>query len=506
MNDDHLKPLDHLDALHGKFQRFALESFWVGLCALVMAAALSIHREWPPNWVTTGGIAVLSIGVIVLTRFHLRHTPLGGVHVFTAERILWIGSLAAIFGVQILTESLGPKSLIGVGFLMTAPLLAQAMLVSALIGPAISMFSLTTSCFLLGVSGALPIETVVAGWLGGAVGAHAVNPLKQRSDLLRAMTVVSLAQVVISASTVALTVSTIPPVVQSAGWAALAGVIATSIFWLGVAVLEKGFGLTSDWSLLELCSPDHPLLKELTLRAPGTYAHSVMVANLSENAAREIGANPVLCRAMAYFHDVGKMHRPSYFVENQRGENLHDDLPAGVSARIISDHVREGLELAKRHKLPKVIQDGIRQHHGTSLISFFYNKALQSQEPSEDLEASFRYDGPKPQSREAAILHLADSVEAVSRLIPPGRSEDLEIAIRRVIEERRADGQLDECDLTFLDLRRVERSFLRSLGAMRHERIEYPDDTVTHAPTQSTHYDLEQLRAAYPDEHPPHGA
>lgn len=506
MKDDSFKPLQKLEATKGKIIRFLIESAWVLLCAITMAGALILHRSWPPDWVSTGGMAILSLAVIVLTRFHIRHTPLGGVPVATAERILWVGALASIFGVQILTESIGPRALIGVGFLMTAPLLAQAMLVSALIGPAISMFALTTACFLLGISGALPIETVVAGWLGGAVGAHAVNPLKQRSDLIRAMTVVGLAQIVIAASASAMSSSTVRPVLESSAWAGFAAVIATSIFWFGVAILEKGFGLTSDWSLLELCSPEHPLLRQLTMQAPGTYAHSVMVGNLAENAAREVGANAVLARAMAYFHDIGKMSRPSYFAENQRGDNLHDELPPALSAKIINEHVKDGLEMARKYRLPRVIRDGIQQHHGTSLISFFYGKALQTQAPTDELESSFRYDGPKPQTREAAILHLADCVEAISRAIPRGSSEDLEIAIRKVIEERRADGQLDECDLTFRDLGTIERSFLRSLGALRHERIEYPEELVNHASLKSSHYDLEQLRTSYPDEHPPHGA
>jgi putative nucleotidyltransferase with HDIG domain len=269
--------------------------------------------------------------------------------------------------------------------------------------------------------------------------------------------------------------------------------------------LERLFGLVSDWSLLELCSPEHPLLRELTLKAPGTYAHSVMVGNLAENAAREVGANAVLCRALAYFHDVGKLVRPSYFIENQRGFNPHDQIPPQLSARILIEHVKDGVELARKHRLPRVIQDGISQHHGTSLIAYFWNRAHEAESTAPITEDSFRYDGPKPQSKELAILHLSDSIEALSRSLNSSSTEEIEIAVRRVIEERRADGQLDECDLTFADLRKIEQSFLRSLGALRHERIAYPEE-MTHATEKPSHYDLEQLRAAYPDEHPPHGA
>lgn len=506
MKDDSYRSLLNPEVLRGRILRFLSESAWVLTCAVIFAAALMLHHSWPVVLTEAAAMVVVSLVVIGLTRFQVRHMELKGASVTTAERILWFGTLAAILGVQLILQSLGPRDLVGVGYLITAPLLALAMLVSALLGPSLSLFTLTTASFLLGMSGAIPISAIVVGWVSGAVGAHAVNPLKQRSDLLRAMTVVAIAQVIIAASTSAMMLSTVPPVLESAAWAAIAAVIATSIFWLAVAVVERIFGLTSDWTLLELCSPEHPLLKELTLRAPGTWAHSVMVGNLAEHAARDIGANPVLARAMAYFHDIGKLVRPSYFIENQRGENLHDQIPPLLSARVIAEHVTDGLELARKHRLPKSIQDAIRQHHGTSLIAFFYGKALATQEATAELESSYRYDGPKPQSREIAILHLADSVEAVSRVIPRGNSEELEIAIRKVIEDRRADGQLDECDLTFRDLRMVEASFLRALGAIRHERIAYPEDLQAHGSAQNSHYDLEQLRAAYPDEHPPHGA
>lgn len=500
MNDIPLRSFLKQDLWVSKWLGHLRELFWVLLCTLALTTLLLVHRANPLDWRNAGGLAIITISVIVLTRFHVRHTPLGGVVARTAERILWIGSLAAVAGVQILTESLGRRSLEGVGYLMCAPILATAMLLSALLGPAISLFCLTTICFLLGISGALSIDFLVVSWLAAAVGAHAVNPLKQRSDLLRAMSIVAVAQGTIAAGTTAMQVATVRPVIESMGWAVLSAVIATSIFWLGVIVVEKIFGLVSDWSLLELCSPEHPVLKELTLRAPGTYAHSVMVGNLAENAARAIGANPVLVRALAYFHDIGKLERPSYFIENQVGENPHDTLPPHVSARILAAHVSDGIELAKKHRLPKQIWDGIHQHHGTSLMTYFYGRAIEDHEPTPELESSFRYSGPRPQTRELAVLHLADSVEAVSRSIPRGSTEELEIAIKRIIEERRADGQLDECDLTFRDLRTIETSFLRSLGALRHERIAYPEDVLTHAPEAPSHLDLEQLRSTYPNQ------
>ncbi|HRJ25932.1 MAG TPA: HDIG domain-containing protein [Fimbriimonadaceae bacterium] len=460
------------------------------------AFLLLAHNSWPVPPLTLSGTVLITLFALVLTRFHLRHTPVTGTTPHQAEKMIWLVAFGSIGGIQLLTRGIGDHQLLGIGFLLTAPLVAQAMLASALLGPALSVFALTVVAFLLGVSGTLPVTVLAASWLAGAVGAHAVNPLKQRSDLLRAMSIQALAlgliAVCISAGAVGR--DQISIVASSAGWAALAAIIATSIFWLGVAVLEKLFDIISDWSLLELCSPDHPLLRDLMLRAPGTYAHSVIVGNLAENAARAIGANPVICRAMAYFHDVGKMNRPSYFIENQVGPNIHDSMSPTVSAMTIAAHVRDGLDLAKQYKLPPIIRDGIAQHHGTTLIRYFFDRALaQSGEQGPDItiEQFFRYEGPKPQTREAAILHLADSVEAVSRSVDRGDTENLEIAVLRVIEERRADGQLDECDLTFRDLRAIHQSFMTSLSAIRHERIVYPDSDPYETPSHSSNLDLQ---------------
>lgn len=463
-----------------------------GLLALLLLA----HRMPPFDRLSISAMVLVGLAAMLLNRFHLRHTPLK-IEPAVAERIIWCTTMLALVGVQVMTRSLEAKRLMGVGFLMTAPLVAQAMLVSALLGPAISLFALTITALLLGVSGAMPVEMLTASWLAGAVGAHAVNPLKQRGDLLRAMSVQVVALAAIALCVTAVSSNNAGLVFESAGWAALAAIGATSIFWLAVAVLERIFGITSDWSLLELCSPDHPLLKELCMRAPGTYAHSVMVGNLAENAARAVGANPVLCRAMAYFHDVGKVARPSLFIENQiGGENPHDDLSPSISAMIIRAHVDDGIELAKRHKLPNAIQAGIAEHHGTSLIGYFYAKALEQhgfENHDSVLEQHYRYKGPKPQGRETAILHLADSVEAAARTIGRNCSEELETVIGKIIEDRRADGQLDECDITLRELRLIRESFLRSLCAIRHERVVYPGGDSHDAPAQEPHSDLERI-------------
>ncbi|MCB0825076.1 MAG: HDIG domain-containing protein [Armatimonadetes bacterium] len=442
--------------------------------AIVMAALLLLNTQWPFDWLVGSGMAVLSIIAGLMLRAHLKTVTKAAYERRKFERLIWFTALLSVLGVQLANLSLTSGEMSRVSFLFLAPLVAQAMLVSALISPSIGLVALSMTVLLVGTAGILPLEIAMAGWLSGAVACHVVNPLKQRSDLLRAAGLQTLAQAVIGAILILVIGTQITSPWEAAAWSAVAAIIATSIFWLGVAVLEKLFGIVSDWSLLELSSPDHPLIRELVLRAPGTYAHSVGVANLAEEAARAVGANPLLVRTMAYFHDIGKTERPNFFIENQSGDNVHDELSPNLSAQVISAHVTDGVKMAKKHRLPQVIVDGIEQHHGTSLITYFYHRAMAQMDETapEILQEKFRYPGPKPQSRETAILHLADMVEAASRTLKKG--DDVEEFVSELIEKSRADGQLDESDLTFKDLQIIGNAFVKSLKALRHDRIEYP--------------------------------
>jgi hypothetical protein len=260
------------------------------------------------------------------------------------------------------------------------------------------------------------------------------------------------------------------------GWALAAGVITTGL----LPVIERIFSVLTDLSLLELGDASHPLLQELVRRAPGTYNHSINVASIAEAAAEAIGGRRLLVRVGAYFHDIGKMLKPGYFVENQGAEaNRHDALMPAMSTLIIVAHVKDGADLARQHHLPEPVIDFIEQHHGTTLVEYFYRRANQQNEgkpdSSEVPEDSFRYPGPKPQTREAAVLMLADAVESASRALvepTPARIEGLvdEIAMKRLL-----DGQFDECGLTLKQLRIVEDSLIKSLTAVYHGRVKYPD-------------------------------
>src|SRR5499427_2677977 len=277
------------------------------------------------------------------------------------------------------------------------------------------------------------------------------------------------------------------------------GIVTAMIVGGALPMLENLFGITTDISWLEASDLNHPLLRRMTIEAPGTYHHSLVVANLAEAAAEAVGANATLCRVCAYFHDVGKLVKPQYFTENMSFDrNPHDDLAPSMSALIIISHVKEGVDLALKNKLNQHIIDIIQQHHGTSLVYYFYQRAIQQQEDAraggkimnireEDIpdveEESFRYPGPKPQTKESAIVSLADIVESASRSLEKPTPQKIEQLVNELIEERIADGQLDECDLTLGDLRLIAERFRFTLMTMLHTRIAYPKGESKFTPT-----------------------
>ncbi len=245
-------------------------------------------------------------------------------------------------------------------------------------------------------------------------------------------------------------------------------------------IVEAAFGYASDLKLLELANLNHPALKELVLQAPGTYHHSIIMGSLVEAAAEAIGANPLLARSCAYYHDIGKGRNPGYFGENQKGENAHDTMAASMSALIIKRHVTEGLEMAREYKLPRRVADAIPQHHGTRLVGYFFHKAqkeLEGKEGSLD-ESQFRYPGPKPQFRETALVMIADACEAASRSMPDPTNEKLRALVQKMINLIFSEGQLDECDLTLKDLNEIAESFTRTLEGIYHARPSYPAGAV----------------------------
>jgi putative nucleotidyltransferase with HDIG domain len=259
----------------------------------------------------------------------------------------------------------------------------------------------------------------------------------------------------------------------------LDGIFAAVLAMGSIPLLEGPFGLITAMKLIELSNPNQPLLRKLQVEAPGTYYHSIMVGNLAEAGTEAVGGNSLLARVGAYYHDIGKTKRPYFFVDNQFGaENPHDKLAPGLSALIISSHVRDGIELAREHRVPEAIVNFIREHHGTMLISFFYQKALQADTGDGVVEADFRYDGPKPQSKETAIVMLADASEATTRTLKHPTPQAIEQVVRKIIKDRLSDGQLDESNLTLKELDVVAKTFTRVLTGAFHQRIEYPEQVL----------------------------
>ncbi|HKJ31016.1 MAG TPA: HDIG domain-containing protein [Balneolales bacterium] len=258
----------------------------------------------------------------------------------------------------------------------------------------------------------------------------------------------------------------------------LASVVNAILIWLTyplILLVEKLFKVTTDVTLLELSDTNQPLLKDLMMRAPGTFHHSLQVANLAETAANAIGANAILCRVGALYHDIGKMEKPEYFVENQSGVNEHDKLKPRMSAIVIKTHVSNGVKMGQKEQLPDIIIDFIRTHHGTSIIKYFYEKAKESTENTSEIQVEdFRYDGPLPNTKETGVVMLADGVEASSRAMTDPNYQKLDNLVNRIVDERLNEGQLNNCPLTFKDLQKIKDTFLNILVGMYHGRVKYP--------------------------------
>ncbi len=363
-------------------------------------------------------------------------------------------------------------------YLYIAPVAGGAMMIRLLMNSETAMiFGITSSIFsglLLGGS----IEMSVYFFIGSVVAAMKVRHCTQRSTILKAGAFLGIVNVLVIISGTALKGGGFSPGTVLAMVSGMLGGLIAAIMVTGITpVFEILFGYTTDIKLLELSRMDHPLLKELAIKAPGTYHHSLVIGSLVEAAAEAINVNPLLARVSAYYHDIGKMKKPLYFVENMKGENRHDKLAPSMSALILISHVKDGLEMANKYKLGEEIINVIQQHHGTSLTRYFYHKAKETEDPEvhEINEEDFRYPGPKPQTREAGLVMLADAIEAASKTIPDPNPAKIQGMVQKIINRIFTDGQLDECELTLKDLNAIAISFNRVLNGIFHQRIEYPE-------------------------------
>lgn len=311
--------------------------------------------------------------------------------------------------------------------------------------------------------------------VGGIVSILMLRGNTTRFFILVTGLVVGVVNFAILAATNAMFTGNMVTVLAAAAYA-FVGSLSAAVMCIGLQpILETGFSLVTPSKLLELSSPNQPLLRRLMIEAPGTYHHSMVVANLAEAAAETVGANALLARVGAYYHDIGKLVRPMYFKENQMGDNPHDRTDARVSTAILTEHTKDGEKLARKHHLPEPIVEIIKQHHGDTPVMYFYAKACRELgEENVDI-ADYRYEGPKPQTSEAAILMLSDTVEAAVRSMQEPTQEKISALIRKLVRGKMEDGQLDECTLTFRDIDRICFAFETALQGVFHERIEYPD-------------------------------
>lgn len=359
------------------------------------------------------------------------------------------------------------------------PIAAGAMLVRLMLKTQHAIIFSAVLSILVGFVLDTPVFIVTYTLIGSLIGIGYVRQVKRRLALMNAGLIIGIANVLMIAGFLLLQGDLFAlDSLSHLTLGLLGGLACGSLILAGLPVFEWGFRYTTDIKLLELSDMNHPLLRELILRAPGSYHHSMVVGSLCEAAAEAIGCNSLLARVGAYYHDIGKAKNPGYFAENQKyGENPHDKLKPNMSALILKAHVKDGVEMGRQGKLPQEIIDFIAQHHGTSLIAYFYHKAKQLEDPDipEVNEKDYRYPGPKPQSRETAICLLADGVEAASRAMQGPTPAKLKGLVQNMINRAFTEGQLDECDLTLKDLNIIAQAFLRILTGIYHHRPEYPD-------------------------------
>ena len=310
--------------------------------------------------------------------------------------------------------------------------------------------------------------------VSGLVGILSISKVSQRGDLMRAGFVIGGVSFFLMITLGLVGKDT--TLILNSYLGLLSGVLA-SIVAIGVLpYLESLFKITSPIRLLELSNPNHPLLRRLMLEAPGTYHHSILVGNLAEAAAEAVGADGLLARVGSHYHDIGKLKRPYFFVENQVGmDNPHDKMAPSLSTLIITSHVKDGVELATEFKLPPIVTQFIAQHHGTDLVRFFYHRAAEAGEDNSVEERDFRYPGPKPHGKEVAIVSLADATEAAVRSLSKPNPGKIEGLVRKIIKDRLNSGELDESDLTFQDMDRIANAFVKVIMGMFHSRVEYPE-------------------------------
>jgi len=471
--------------------------FFAAIGLLMNIGATAVPGTVAPQFIAYICAAAIASALVV----HLRVALMEDV-ADNAELVLVLGTLLLHMGASVAMLDYGnEQGWTGALVAIALPHAFAPLVLSVILGRRIGLFGAIYST-LLGTMVCVtvnPITYLACSSLVGFLVVLFTNRVRRRNRLFMAGLYIGAIAAVFSALLHEASGSTEP-----IAWGSVVGVpfavgVVTGLIVGGLLpVIEGIFGVTTDVSWLELADLNHPLMKRLSIEAPGTYHHSLVVANLAEAAAEAIGANAGMSRVCAYFHDIGKLSKPEYFIENMDpAHNPHDDLTARMSALILIAHVKDGVDIAIKHKLNVSIIDVIEQHHGTSLAWYFYKRALdhkaevirlveQGKSKEDDVpqvsEEVFRYPGPKPQFKESAIISLADAVESATRALEKPNASRIEALIDELVQNRMMDGQLDECDLTIAELAKVKASFVKTLLSMMHSRIKY-QKAIEVAPT-----------------------
>ena len=354
---------------------------------------------------------------------------------------------------------------------------AGAILISILVSPKIAIMTNIMMSILAGFIGGYDLSVIAIMLLTGILGAGMVSKTHHRSTFILSGLAISLVSILIILSAGILGREEIYKIVQNGVFGGIGGIMSAVLTIGTLPFFETVFDIITPIKLLELSNPNQPVLRRLLIEAPGTYYHSILVGNLAEAAAEDIGVNPLLCRVGAYYHDIGKLKRPYFFKENQiTKDNPHDKITPNLSALVITSHVKDGVEVARKNKLPSTVVRIIEEHHVNTLVVYFYHKALNAEGTEGVEEEKFRYPFRRPQSAEAAIVMLADSVEAYIRSLSEPTQDQVEQGVRKIMKDKLNDGQLDCCELTLKDLEMINRAFVKVLGGIFHERIEYPEN------------------------------
>lgn len=439
--------------------------------------ALGLNEPQWDRWQLVRSLAIGLVMGLVMGLYFLRYAP---AMVGQPRRLALL--LALLGGFLALAVLMVPNRTV---FPYVFPLAALSMLVTPLLGVGLALLVLVFFGVILAFLSGGDAAVVAYALLGSLVGAFILGRADRTSSFVRAGAAVALTNVaLVTALHLRQDSMDLTGYLQLVAAAVVNGGLAASIALIGFYLLGAIFDIATPLRLMELARPNHPLLQDLIMKAPGTYHHSLLVSNLGEQAAEAIGADAFLTRVGAYYHDVGKITRPYFFVENRlEGASPHDQLDPWSSAQIIISHVRDGLELARRYRLPRRIRDFIAEHQGTGLVRYFYHEAQKLAGPDGVDEKDFRYPGPRPQSKETAILMLADSCESAVRGEHPETRQAVEAVVNRVVNQKLMEGELADSDLTLRELETVRQVLVRALQGLHHPRVKYPEGVAQPAAT-----------------------